>query len=66
MSGKRVIISGRASTTIIAAEIVFLMLVTWVYAGMPGFHRDIGPATVTIQFGPLAPPPPSLARSHQI
>ena len=64
MSDKRVIISGRACATAIVAEIIFLMLVTWVYAGMPGFQRDAGPAMVTIQFGPLAPP--SLARSHQI
>jgi len=65
MSGRR-IISGRASVTIIAAEIVFLMLVAWVYAGMPGIHGDAGPATVTVQFGPLAPTRAALARSHQI
>ena len=64
MPSKRLIISRRASATIIAAEILLLLLVTWIYAGMPGFHRDTGPATVTIQFGPQ--PNSSLARSHQI
>jgi hypothetical protein len=66
MSGKSVTISGRASATIIATEVVLLLLITWIYAGMPGLRRYIGPATVTIQFGPLAPSQPPLARSHQI
>lgn len=66
MPGTRVVISNRASATIIAAEILLLMLVGWVYAGMPGLHRDEGPATVTIQFGPSTPSPPALARSHDI
>jgi hypothetical protein len=66
MSSKGITISGRASATIIAAEIMLLLLVTWIYAGMPGLSRDIGPATVTIQWGPLALPHSPLARSHQI
>jgi hypothetical protein len=59
-------ISARASATVIAAEVLFLALVAWVYAGMPGLQRDIGPPTVTVQFGPTAAPPAQLARSHQI
>ena len=65
MPGNRVI-SRRTSATVIAAELVVLILAGWLYAGMPGFYRDTGPATVTVQFAPLPPPPPLLARSHQI
>ena len=63
MSRKGLIISRRASATVIAAELVLVLLVAWIYAGMPGLRRDAGPATITIQFGPVTP---SLARSHQI
>ena len=65
MPTNRVIISRRASATIIAAEIALTILVTWIYAGMPGLSRDTGPATVTVQFGPLISPRP-LSRSHEI
>jgi hypothetical protein len=66
MPARTIVISGRASAAIIAAELLLLLLVTWVYANMPGLPRETGPATITIQVGPSSSPPQSLARSHQI
>lgn len=64
MPGKHLTISIGASATIIVAELLLVLLIAWVYAGMPWLNRDTGPATVTIQFAPPTHPP--LARSHQI
>ena len=65
MSANR-IISRKTSATVIAAELVVLILGGWLYAGMPGFFTDTGPATVTVQFAPAPPAPPLLVRAHKI
>lgn len=64
MMSRSLVISAKASAAIIATELVLVLLFAWIYAGMPNFTRDIGPASVTLQFAP--PPHPPLARSHQI
>ena len=60
------VISRKTSAAVIAAELVVLILGGWLYAGMPGFFTDTGPATVTVQFAPVPPAPPLLVRAHKI
>lgn len=55
-------ISFRAALTVIAAEALFIMCATWVYAGMPGLGLDASAPSVTIRFEMPAPPPPPVSR----